>query len=176
MVSNAAIFRGDAEGFVDMLIAASRSKPVASPQLCALQGRELVPWQSEDSCSSAALLDMPLESSSSIRRSSPQQHYGSKFPQRQARPSTAAASAAAGGQGAGAKRGNNARAAGASGRRLSADHAPAPRIAGFACPVVAASPKPEALPMPTSSLLTRALVRRSPSPPKMMAAAVAVMA
>jgi hypothetical protein len=66
-VSNAAIFRGDAEGFVDMLIAASRSKPVASPQLCALQGRELVPWQSEDSCSSAALLDMPLESSSSIR-------------------------------------------------------------------------------------------------------------
>lgn len=46
----------------------------------------------------------------------------------------------------------------------------------FACPSFAAAPKPEALPMPTSSLLTRALVRRSPSPPKMMAAAVAVMA
>jgi hypothetical protein len=36
----------------------------------------------------------------------------------------------------------------------------------FACPAIAASPKPEAVPMPTSSLLTRALRARSPSPDK----------
>lgn len=36
-----------------------------------------------------------------------------------------------------------------------------------ACPALAASPKPENLPMPTTGLLSRALVRsRSPSPPK----------
>jgi hypothetical protein len=38
---------------------------------------------------------------------------------------------------------------------------------GYACPALAASPKPEQLPMPTTGLLSRALVRgRSPSPPK----------
>jgi hypothetical protein len=35
----------------------------------------------------------------------------------------------------------------------------------FACPAVAASPKPEALPMPTG-LMSRAARSRSPSPPK----------
>lgn len=42
-----------------------------------------------------------------------------------------------------------------------------PAAAPFACPAVAASPKPEHLPMPTTDLMSRALVRgRSPSPPK----------
>jgi hypothetical protein len=41
----------------------------------------------------------------------------------------------------------------------------------FSCPAVAASPKPEALPMPTSGLLTRVASRgRSPSPSKVAAA------
>ncbi len=47
----------------------------------------------------------------------------------------------------------------------------------YACPSFAAAPKPEALPMPTSSLITRALLaRRSPSPPKMPSAPQAVVA
>lgn len=50
-------------------------------------------------------------------------------------------------------------------RRRSAEQPQA--VAGYACPSFSAAPKPEALPMPTSSLMTRALqCRRSPSPPK----------
>jgi hypothetical protein len=38
---------------------------------------------------------------------------------------------------------------------------------GFACPSFNAAPKPEALPMPTFTLMrASALSRRSPSPPK----------
>jgi hypothetical protein len=54
----------------------------------------------------------------------------------------------------------------AAARRCSLEHRPA---AGFACPSFAAAPKPEALPLPTSLLLSR----RSPSPPKMQHAAAA---
>lgn len=163
MVSKAAIFRGDGEGLVDMLIAASQAKPVPTPSLAALAGRELVPWQAEEMpCPAGAspqLMDMPLEA----------RH--SKFPARQARaqqPSAAAAAAAA----------NRVMAAQrgiprvGSGRRLSADQAPA---AGFACPAVAASPKPEALPMPTG-LMSRVARSRSPSPPKDSFMAVSMMA
>jgi hypothetical protein len=57
------------------------------------------------------------------------------------------------------------------GRRLSADYTPA----GFACPAVAASPKPENLPMPTS-LMSRVVRSRSPSPPKDSFFAVSVLA
>lgn len=54
-------FRGDAEGLVDMLIAACEMKPQAIPQL---EGRELVKWSDDGCCSGSALLDMPLEISS----------------------------------------------------------------------------------------------------------------
>jgi len=54
-------FRGDAEGLVDLLIAASQMKPQAIPQL---EGRELVKWADDSCCSGSALLDMPLEISS----------------------------------------------------------------------------------------------------------------
>lgn len=54
-------------------------------------------------------------------------------------------------------------------RRCSLEHRPA---AGYACPSFAAAPKPEALPLPKSLLLSR----RSPSPPKMQHAAAAARA
>lgn len=52
----------------------------------------------------------------------------------------------------------------------------APQDAGaYLCPAVAASPKPEALPMPTTGLLTRVASRgRSPSPSKVAAAMYSV--
>jgi hypothetical protein len=69
-------------------------------------------------------------------------------------------------------------AAAAAAKRARAAPAPAARRCSldaaqggsYACPSFAAAPKPEALPMPTSSLMTRALHRRSPSPPKCLPA------
>lgn len=164
-------FRGDGEGLVDMLIAASQMKP--QPQL-SLPQRELVRWQ-DDSCSASALLDMPLEGSSCRRA-----HSGGKFPSRHARSPTAAA-AQERTSSSGSKRNrvsspaqpalrapfNNGT------RRMSAEH----DSAGFACPAVAASPKPESLPIPTG-LMSRAMVARSrsPSPPKDSFFAVSVLA
>jgi hypothetical protein len=100
-----------------------------------------------------------------------------KFPARHARSPTAAAAAAQ--ERTANKRSKVAsptqipRASSNGGRRLSADYTPA----GFACPAVAASPKPETLPMPTG-LMSRAVgVRsRSPSPPKDSFFAVSVLA
>lgn len=102
----------------------------------------------------------------------------SKFPARHARSPIAAAATAAAQERSANKRSKVAaspthipRAASNGGRRLSAENAPA----GFACPAVAASPKPETLPMPTG-LMSRAGRSRSPSPPKDSFFAVSVLA
>lgn len=159
-----AFWRGDAPELVDALIKACQAKPQALPEI---QGRELVRW-TDDSCSGSLL--EPLES----RRS----QADSKFPARHARSPTAAAAAQE--RSSANKRSKMAtsptqipRAASNGGRRLSADHT----NAGFACPAVAASPKPEALPMPTG-LMSRAMAvrSRSPSPPKDSFFAVSVLA
>lgn len=163
-------FRGDAEGLVDLLIAASQMKPQAIPQL---EGRELVKWADDSCCSGSALLDMPLEISSNRRPQS-----GGKFPTRHARSPTAAAAqertaSSAHKRSKMASPARTSPAASNGGRRLSADHI----AAGFACPAVAASPKPETLPMPTG-LMSRAMAvrSRSPSPPKDSFFAVSVLA
>jgi len=164
-------FRGDAEGLVDLLIAVSQMKPQALPAGSA--GRELVKWADDSCCSGSALLDMPLEISSSRRPQS-----GGKFPARHARSPTAAAAqertaSSAHKRSKMASPAQSVRAASNGGRRLSADNI----AAGFACPAVAASPKPENLPMPTG-LMSRALAvrSRSPSPPKDSFFAVPVLA
>lgn len=124
------------------------------------------------------------------RRQQQQQYVsGGKFPARQqVRSPTAAAAAAAAhyNSSSASKRGSRASstspaqipraATGAAGRRMSADYS-SNTPAGFACPAVAASPKPEALPMPTG-LMSRALAvrSRSPSPPKDGFFAVSVLA
>lgn len=142
-------FRGDAESYVDRLVEASAARPWAENYTGF--GRELTPWMED---APAPALCEALEPS----RASP--HHNIKHGRspaaaaKRARPFTAASAPAA--------------------RRCSLEHA-APGGA-YACPSFAAAPKPEALPMPTSSLLTRALCRRSPSPPKMMPAATAVTA
>lgn len=181
------MFRGDAECLVDMLIQASQARPQAVPQL---EGRELVKW-CDDSFTgvSSALLDGPLEASNNRRQQQQQYVSGGKFPARQqARSPTAAAAAAAAhyNSSSASKRGSRASstspaqipraATGAAGRRMSADYS-SNTTAGFACPAVAASPKPEALPMPTG-LMSRALAvrSRSPSPPKDGFFAVSVLA
>jgi hypothetical protein len=160
--ASAQLFKGDAAHLVDELIRCSQLKPAALPHL---EGRELVPWTDDSVVPGAGFL--PLEN----RR--PQS--ASKFPARHARSPTAAAAAA---QERGASKRSKVasptqipRAASNGGRRLSADYTPA----GFACPAVAASPKPENVPMPTG-LMSRAVRSRSPSPPKDSFFAVSVLA
>jgi len=167
MVSNQAFFAGDTPQLLDMLVKSSALKPAAQPHL---EGRQLVRWEDDTCSNSSSLFEMPLEP---VRR--PQS--AGKFPARHARSPTAAAAAAQ--ERTANKRSKVAsptqipRASSNGGRRLSADYTPA----GFACPAVAASPKPETLPMPTG-LMSRALgVRsRSPSPPKDSFFAVSVLA
>ncbi|KAF8069467.1 hypothetical protein HT031_001583 [Scenedesmus sp. PABB004] len=144
---------------VDALIAACERRPVAASASPELFGRELVPWTDDDA--PFAALEAPLEGRGSH-----------KFPSgshKHARP--------AGGRAPESP--EHKRAAPAGGKRSKANTPPrrsaeVPRGArlssggsGFACPALAASPKPENLPMPTTGLLSRATLRgRSPSPAK----------
>lgn len=162
------MFRGDAEGMVEALIKACERKPVASTACAELFGRELVPW-TDDSAAQGAPLDQPLEAGN--RRAQP----GSKFPSgshKHARPSARMPESPEHKKGH-AKRSKvgstpprsiSPRAAQQQqqGRRSSCEVS-----SSFACPALAASPKPENLPMPTTGLMSRAIVRgRSPSPVK----------
>jgi hypothetical protein len=157
---------GDAPQLVDALIASCQQ--AIGTQAMPGEGRELVPWTDDSCVGSSSLLNMPLEN----RRQS-------KFPARHARSPTAAAATAAAQERSANKRSKVAAspthipraASNGGGRRLSAENAPA----GFACPAVAASPKPETLPMPTG-LMSRAVRSRSPSPPKDSFFAVSVLA
>lgn len=162
------MFRGDSEGMVEALIKACERKPVANTACPELFGRELVPW-TDDSAAQGASLDQPLEAGN--RRGQP----GNKFPlgsHKHARPSTRMpespehkkAQAKRSKVGSTPPRSISPRVQqqGSSSRRSSCEVS-----SSFACPAVAASPKPENLPMPTTGLLSRALVRgRSPSPVK----------
>lgn len=143
MASNM-MFTGDREGLVDALIAACERRP-AGPGACpGLFGRELVRWDETEE--QAPLVNM--EALEGGRR-----RAGGKFP----KTSLPTASATPVATQPAAKRGRGA--VGATPPRRGP--------ASYACPALAASPKPEALPMPTTGLLSRALVRgRSPSPPK----------
>lgn len=142
-------FRGDADGLLDKLVEASKL-----PQATSWEERELQPWCPDDmSCS--PMFSQPLEAPSPPRHYTASKH--SRSPDHKCRPSAAAP--------------KRARASTSPVRRCSLDAAQGM----YACPSFAAAPKPEALPMPTSSLMTRALYRRSPSPPK-MPYATAVMA
>eukprot|EP00877_Chromochloris_zofingiensis_P003077 jgi/Chrzof1/12770/Cz07g06260.t1 len=169
------IFRGDADHLVDDLISACERKPTTG---YGGFGRELVRW-ADDSTDSA--LSQALEAKSRQIDASP-----SKFPQgshKHARPtSRSPASPDHKNKGGQVKR-TKTRAAGeqlvAAVKRSAPTRIPAANptrrtsldkvvSSEFACPAFASSPKPEDLPMPTSSLLTRALTSgRSPSPLKM---------
>ncbi|KAI8467438.1 MAG: hypothetical protein J3K34DRAFT_430657 [Monoraphidium minutum] len=135
-------FRGDAASLLDRLVEASQI-PVVEPW--AIRERELQPWCPDADFASSPVLDGPLEA----RHRFPAKHGRSPDHKK-----------SAGGAPVAAKR---ARAPGSppAARRCSLDAAQ-----GYACPSFNAAPKPEALPMPTSSLMTRALFRRSPSPMK----------
>jgi hypothetical protein len=148
-MSHEGLFKGDAPELVEALIQASRIS-VAKNALPSLVGRELVPWQDESvphPVMHLALEDGVGKSSSAYsiskgavdrRRSSPVKRVKTYGRARSGSPC-----------GADESPGNKASARGAS----------------FACPALASAPRPEALPMPTTGLLSRAGVRsRSPSP------------
>ncbi len=179
------MFTGDREGLVDALIAACERRP-AGPGACpGLFGRELVRWDETEE--QAPLVNMEaLEGGRCVGRTARprplalrgtcaalcaasfehiylsdrvcrfairRRRAGGKFP----KTSLPTASATPVATQPAAKRGRGA--VGATPPRRGP--------ASYACPALAASPKPEALPMPTTGLLSRALVRgRSPSPPK----------
>lgn len=150
-------FKGDSEGLVDCLIKACEQRP-ASSAVSSSFGRELVPWT--DDAALGMLLE-PLECSG--RRS------GSMFPP----------ASKTGPRGSPAHKASNHKRVKASGSPRSgspraAEPARVKRAStnGFACPALASAPKPCDLPMPTSGLMSRAILRsRSPSPGKDVAAA-----
>jgi hypothetical protein len=150
-------FKGDGEGLVDCLIKACEQRP-ASSAVSASFGRELVPWTDD---TTLGMTLEPLECSG--RRS------GSMFP----------ATSKTGPKGSPAHKASANKRAKASGSpRSGSPHAAQPVCGkrtstnGFACPALASAPKPCDLPMPTSGLMSRAILRsRSPSPGKDVAAA-----
>eukprot|EP00775_Hariotina_reticulata_P012170 gene12170-12308_t len=138
------MFRGDADNMVELLIAACEQakKPVASGT--GFEGRELVPWV-DDTVQISSALTQPLE----------QPRRVSKFPngpQKHARSNAAATRAP--------ESPEHKRQAQPKRSKVQ----PAPRLI-FACPALAASPKPESIPMPTTGLMNRCR-GRSPSPVK----------
>lgn len=156
-----AVFKGDSEQCLEELIAACQRKPTG----CATYsgwGRELVPaassWLGMDDGaldqSSRAHPRGSAPAHASVSPSGKHPRYTNRAPEspehkkrsKQQHASAAPTPAAA------------VRRASSGGSSSSS---------GYACPALAASPKPEQLPMPTTGLLSRALVRgRSPSPPK----------
>lgn len=146
---NMAHFKGDGDHLVDRLVEASR---MPTYDICgSYRGRELQAWVDDTQAPLPAIFDAPLEAPSARPHNEKIHNYNNHAaaapPKRARGPSSPA-------------------------RRCSLEQA---GQGSYACPSFAAAPKPEALPMPTSSLLTRALYRRSPSPPK-LPTATAVMA
>lgn len=165
------VFKGDAPNMVDMLVAACEQKPQAGTY--SGYGRDLVPcadaWLTEGDTnrlndakfakgshkharSGNATAKAPGSPKHKKPATEPKKAAASSLTNRV--PSTAIAIPAA------------PKTAVSPPRRSSVD------ATGFTCPAVAPSPKPEALPMPTSGLLSRAAARaRSPSPDRSAAMA-----
>lgn len=143
------MFRGDTPELVEALIQASRIPIVAKNAIPSLVGRELVPWQPDDAVPANARMQDALESGRRQLSSSP------KKPKYGARNNNGARISD------GTGRSGSSRCADSYSNRPSAGG----QCAGFACPALANSPRPEALPKPTANLLNRAGSRsRSPSP------------
>ncbi|WIA10249.1 hypothetical protein OEZ85_010449 [Tetradesmus obliquus] len=159
-------FKGDGEAMLSALIRACEVKPISPAANPAWAGRELVPWTDDSVQVEACLEFQPLETSS--RRSA------GKFPEpssthKQVRPARASPDSPQHkkAQAKRSKVGSPPRSPPRSiSPRISSSSSSSSSVA-CACPALAASPKPEKLPMPTTGLLSRAFVRgRSPSPPK----------
>lgn len=151
-MAHVGLFKGDAPELVEALIQASRIPVVAKNAQPSLVGRELVPWQADDSTPQHPVMHEALENKRGIPgTSSPTK---SSFERRRS-----PVKRAKGGYGA-ARSGSP-----------PADESCTSRASTggdrFACPALASAPRPEALPMPTTGLLSRAGARsRSPSPSK----------
>lgn len=134
-------FKGDGAGLVDCLIKACEQRPVSS-SVSSSFGRELVPW-SDDSVFGVELA--PLEDSG--------RRVGN------AHSATTKAGARAGSahkalnnkrsRASGSPRSGSPRSARPTGTKQAPSN-------GFACPALAAAPKPHQIPMPTFSLISRA--------------------
>lgn len=159
-------FKGDGEAMLTALIKACEVKPISPAANPAWAGRELVPWTDDSAQVESCLEFQPLEANS--RRS------GCKFPEcsstpKQGRPARSVPDSPQHkkAQAKRSKVGSPPRSPPRSiSPRISSSSSSSSNVA-CACPALAASPKPENLPMPTTGLLSRAFVRgRSPSPPK----------
>jgi len=148
-----AMFKGDGEGLVDLLIAASAARPAASSYTG--YGRELVPWCDDEA---AAVCSGPLErrgGSGAERKGAKHARGAGTFPAAPAKPINS-------------KRSKTQQAQQPAFYQVSSTPSGPPRRSsssdGYSCPSYGNSPKPEKLPMPSSRLLRA----RSPSPPKDM--------
>eukprot|EP00878_Enallax_costatus_P044203 GHUV01052547.1.p1 GENE.GHUV01052547.1~~GHUV01052547.1.p1 ORF type:complete len:172 (-),score=25.15 GHUV01052547.1:673-1188(-) len=145
------LFRGDAPELVEALIEASKIPIRAKNAIPTLVGRELVPWQPDEALPANATMQAELESGRrQVSSASPRSKCEHKRSAQRARSSNAVG------------RSGSPRAAESYSRTSSGG-----QCASFACPALANSPRPEALPKPTANLLNRAGSRsRSPSPGK----------
>lgn len=149
-MSHEGLFKGDAPELVEALIQASRIPVVAKNARPSLVGRELVPWQADESLPQHPAMHQALENGlGKPGAASPTRGCSDRRRSSPIKRAKAYGFARSGSPRADESQGSSASVGGAS----------------FACPALASAPRPEALPMPTTGLLSRAGARsRSPSP------------